>query len=139
MACQENANDNHEIVYGDLSYRIKEAALAVHRYFGPGFLEKVYENALFAKLCRMGIACRQQVPLTVYFDDDGQKLVVGEYTADILVQDDIILEIKAVSVIERVHYVQVRNYLKTTHRRLGLIVNFGTPHLGFERILNSQE
>jgi len=81
MACENNANQSSEegeIVYKELSYRVKEAALAVHKYFGTGFLEKVYENALFGKLVRMGISCQQQAPLKVCFDDDGQKFVVGE-------------------------------------------------------------
>ena len=146
--CEGNAKDNcgeavetpeGQIVYKELSYRVKEAALAVHRYFGPGFLEKVYENALFGKLIRMGVVCRQQVPLKVYFEDDGQKVVVGEYVADILIEDEIVAEVKAVPAIAKAHFVQLRNYLRTTERRLGFLINFGTPRLGFERVLNSRK
>ena len=126
-----------KIVYRGLSYKITEAALAVHHYFGPGFLEKVYENALFFKLCSAGIACRQQEPLKVYYEDGGRKLVVGDYVADILVEGDIIVEVKAAEKLEKVHFAQVRSYLKATDRRLGLLINFGGPRIGFERILNA--
>ena len=126
-----------KIVYRELSYKIKEAALAVHNYFGPGFMEKVYENALFFKLCGAGITCRQQEPLQVYYEDGGRKLVVGEYVADIVVDGDIIIEVKATEGLEKAHFVQVRSYLKATDRRLGLLINFGTSRLGFERVLNA--
>ena len=131
------AGEGEKIVYGEVSYKIKEAALAVHKYFGPGFLEKVYENALFFKLRELGVSCEQQVSMTVFFEDSGRKVAVGEYMADILVQDDIVVEVKAMSGIDKVHFVQVKNYLKATNRRLGLLVNFGTSRLGFERVLNA--
>ena len=63
--------------------------------------------------------------MKVYFEDDGHRLVVGEYVADILIEDDIIAEVKAEKVITRADFAQVRNYLQATGRRLGLIINFG--------------
>ena len=133
-----NGSSDNKIVFKELSFKVKQAALAVHNYFGPGFLEKVYENALFSKLVRMGIDCRQQAPLKVFFEDDGQKLVVGEYVADILIEDELVVEVKAVPEIARAHFVQLNNYLRATERRLGFLVNFGESRLVFERVLNSR-
>ena len=77
-----------ELLYEDLTSRIRQAAFEVHEYFRNGFLEKVYENALAYKLKKQSITCGQQVPLKVYFEDE---VVIGEYIADWVVENKIIL------------------------------------------------
>jgi GxxExxY protein len=119
------------IVYRELSYKIIELALEVHNELGCGFLEKVYENALMVLFERENIPARQQAPADVYF----QERVIGQYFADILVDNKMILELKTVDSITNVHKAQVMNYLRATGLHLGLILNFAKPRLVYQRIV----
>ena len=100
--------NKNKILYKDLSYRIIGLAMEVHRKLGPGFLEKVYENAMVVLLKREHIPAVQQAPITVHFEGE----IVGNYVADILVDEKIILELKCVEMITNVHRAQTLNYLK---------------------------
>jgi len=102
--------NNTNIVFKELSYKVVGLAMKVHSELGGGFLEKVYENALALLLEKEGIPARQQAPVTVRFE--GQS--VGDYFADILVDDKIILELKTVEKIADAHRAQVINYLRAT-------------------------
>ena len=93
----------------------------VYPQLGYGFLEKVYENALVIALTAMGLKVQQQVKIIVYF----QEQVVGEYFADLLVEDVIIVELKAVSRLLLEHEAQLLNYLRATPYEVGLLLNFG--------------
>jgi GxxExxY protein len=124
-------SENENIVYKDLSYKIIELALEVHNELGCGFLEKVYENALMVLLNRENISAKQQAPIDVYF----QSKVVGQYFADILVDDKLILELKTVDAIANIHKAQVLNYLRATGIRLGLILNFAKPRFEYKRLV----
>ena len=119
------------IVYKDLSYKIVGLAMQVHSELGPGFLEKVYENSLMILLNENGISCRSQVAIPVMFHDQ----VVGDYFADVIVQESILLELKAQDRIAEVHKAQVLNYLKATGYRLGILINFGKHRLETQRII----
>ncbi|HHT9138341.1 MAG TPA: GxxExxY protein [Candidatus Wunengus sp. YC60] len=123
--------DTNKILYKDLSYKIAGLAMQVHNKLGYGFLEKVYENALMVLFKREGIQAKQQAPITVYFEEE----VVGEYYADILVEDKIILELKAVEEIIDAHRSQILNYLKATRLQLAIILNFGKDRLESERFI----
>ena len=123
-------NENENIIYKDLSYKIIELALEVHNELGCGFLEKVYENALML-LDREKIPARQQAPADVYF----KSKVIGQYFADILVDNKLILELKTVDVIANIHTAQVLNYLRATGLKLGLILNFGKPRFEYKRLV----
>ncbi|MFQ5769103.1 MAG: GxxExxY protein [bacterium] len=120
------------LLYEDLTEKIRQAAFEVHNYFRNGFLEKVYENALAYKLSQFGIDCQQQVPLKVYFENN---VVVGKYFADLVVENKIIVELKTIENLDKIHYAQVKHYLKSTRFRLGLLINFGKPKLEFKRII----
>ena len=120
-----------KILYKDLSYKIVGLAMQVYNKLGYGFLEKVYENALMVLLRREGIKAEQQTPGTVYFE--GQA--VGDYYADILVEDKIILELKSVEEIINTHISQALNYLKATGLQLAIILNFGKNGLEHERLV----
>ena len=124
-------NENENIIYKDLSYKIIELAFEVHNELGCGFLEKVYENALMILLNRENIPARQQAPADVYFQDK----IVGKYFSDILVDNKLILELKTVDVIANIHKAQVLNYLRDTGLKLGLILNFGKPRLEYKRLV----
>ncbi|MBU1614685.1 GxxExxY protein [bacterium] len=120
------------ILYKELSYKIIGLAMEVHSKLGYGFLEKVYENAMMVLFRREGIKAKQQAPITVYFEGE----VVGEYCADILVEDKIILELKAVEKIVNAHISQTLNYLKATGLELAILLNFGKEKLEYERLAN---
>ena len=124
-------DENKSIIHKELSYKIIELALEVHNELGCGFLEKVYENALMVLLDREGIPARQQAQADVYF----QNKVVGQYFADILVDNKIILELKTVNTISDVHSAQVLNYLRATGIKLGLILNFAKPRFEYKRLV----
>jgi GxxExxY protein len=93
----------------------------VYNTLGYGFLEKVYENSLILELKNHGLACAKQVPITVFYEG----ITVGDYYADIIVEDKIILELKAVDTLVEEHELQLINYLKATKIEIGLLLNFG--------------
>ena len=103
-----------------LTYSINGAVFEVNRVLGPGFLEKVYENALLMELKARGMTAAAQYPIKVRYKDH----IVGEYFADLLVEDQVIIELKTVNKIEKIHEAQLLNYLKATGIKVGLLVNF---------------
>ena len=118
-----------KIVYKHLSYKIVGFSMHIHRKLGHGFLEKVYENTLMVLLRKEGIYAEQQAPTLVYFE--GQE--VGNYVADIVVERQIILELKSIDTMTPAHRAQAINYLKATKLRLALLINFGKKRLEYER------
>ena len=102
----------------------------VHQTLGPGFLEGVYRRALVIELQRLGLATEVEREVAVYYD--GQE--VGTHRLDLLVQKQVILELKTVEALNKVHYAQVRSYLKATGLRLALLVNFAQERAVFRRI-----
>ena len=120
------------VLYPDLSYRIMEAVYEVHNQLGPGYTENIYENALVQELRSRGITCERQRTVPVLYK--GQR--VGTYRLDLLVEGKIIVEIKAVNAITDVFKAQLLAYLKATNLRLGILVNFGTARVTYQRIVN---
>ena len=100
----------------------------VYHQPGYGFLEKVYENAMVLELRRMGLRVEQQVPINVYYGD----AVVGVYYADLVVEDAVLVELKAAKSIDPAHEAQLLNYLRATPYEVGLLLNFG-PKASFKR------
>jgi GxxExxY protein len=121
-------NTDTALAEAELTERVIGIFYAVYNELGHGFLESVYENALALALRETGIAVVQQAPLRVGF----RGHTVGEFRADLLVDDRLIVEIKAVSRLAPVHEVQLVNYLKATGIRVGLLMNFGL-HPQFKR------
>ncbi|MBW2647973.1 MAG: GxxExxY protein [Deltaproteobacteria bacterium] len=120
----------------DITYAINGAVFEVNRVLGPGFLEKVYEKALLVELRRRGLKAESQVPIQVLYKEN----VVGEYIADILVEEKVIVELKTVEKLDKVHEAQLLNYLKATGIRVGLLVNFKHPKTEIKRmVLNLPE
>jgi GxxExxY protein len=105
----------------DLTKKIISCAYKVHNTLGPGFLEKVYENALRIELEKLGIKVQQQEPIKVEYEGH----VVGEYYADLWVDERVVVELKAAQTLVREHEVQLVNYLTATRIDLGLLLNFG--------------
>ena len=112
--------------------QIRETAYAVHRFFGPGHFEKVYENALVNRLTKAGVELEQQVPITVK-DEDGT--VVGEYIADLMLEGELIIELKACECLTKIHECQVLGYLRATKIRHGLLINFGTRKFEIKKFI----
>lgn len=102
---------------------IREMAYAIHVYHGHGHLEKVYENALAHRLRKLGLDVKQQYPLTV-MDEDGT--VIGEYFADMLIEERLIVELKAARDTADEHVAQLLGYLKSSRIEHGLLINFGS-------------
>jgi GxxExxY protein len=121
-----------ELLYGDLTNAVIGAAIQVHRWLGPGQLESAYQRALAKELAFCGIRYRAQVSITSWYRDEP----VGEFFADFIVDDKVILELKVVSRILPVHRAQLVSYLRATDLKLGLILNFQVPILtmGVKRV-----
>jgi len=98
---------------------------------GAGFLEKVYENALAHEIRKTGLSALQQLPVKVHYDE----VEVGDYVADLLVDGQILVELKAVRALDNIHRAQCLNYLKATGYHVCLLVNFGAPKLEVTRIV----
>jgi GxxExxY protein len=120
--------DRKHLMHGDLTDRVLRAFFDVYTQLGHGFLENVYEAALMIALHESGLKVERQVPITVRFR--GQ--CVGEYRADLVVEDVLILEIKAQSALSPINEAQLLNYLKATGMQVGLLLNFG-PKPQFKR------
>ncbi|MFN3166613.1 MAG: GxxExxY protein [Phycisphaeraceae bacterium] len=116
----------------DLTERVIGCAFAVSNTLGAGFLEKVYENALALDLRRAGLAVEQQHPVRVFYHGE----VVGDYVADLFVDQRLIIEIKAVKAIDPVHVAQCINYLRASQFHVGLLLNFGKPTLEVRRLVH---
>ena len=114
-----------------LSGQIIEAAIAVHKELGPGFLESIYENATKAALRHRGIVHEAQKEVTIIFE--GEE--VGVHRLDLLVAGQIVVELKAIKALEDIHFAQVKSYLKATGLRVGLLMNFYSPTLVVKRIV----
>ena len=115
-----------------ISERIIGCAQRVSNTLGCGFLERVYENALAHELGKAGLAVAQQRRFVVVYDG----VSVGDYIADLVVEDQVIVETKVVKVLEDIHMAQCLNYLKATGLKLGLVVNFTTPRIAVRRVVN---
>ena len=117
----------------DITYAINGAVFEVNRVLGPGLLEKVYENAVLIELRSRGLKAEAQVPIKVLYKDD----VVGEYKADILVEEKVIIELKTVESLEKIHEAQLLNYLRATGLNIGMLVNFRHPKAQIKRLVHN--
>ena len=114
-----------------ISERVISCAFEVSNALGSGFLESVYENALALELASKGLAFEQQKQIKVVY----RGKVVGNYVADLVVEDGLLVELKALSGFSKTHEAQLMNYLKATGINVGLLLNFGTPRLGVRRLV----
>jgi GxxExxY protein len=127
----DNGGQNTMNELEQLTYQINGAIFEVNQVLGVGFLEKVYENALFCELIARGLQVERQVPIKV----DYKGTPVGEYFANIVVENKVIMELKAVDCLQKIHEAQLLNYLKATGCRIGLLVNFTYPKAEIKRFV----
>ena len=109
------------LIHQELTDIILKCFYTVYNRLGYGFLEKVYENAMIHELSKNELSCSKQVPIRVLYDEK----VVGDYYADIIVENCVIIELKASEVLAEEHELQLLNYLKATDKEVGLLLNFG--------------
>jgi GxxExxY protein len=114
--------------------RVRETAYAIHTYHGSGYLEKVYENALVHRLREQGLDVKQQHQLIVN-DEDGTE--IGEYYADLLIENELIVELKTSKVITSEHTARLLHYLKSTGKEHGLLINFGSYKFYIKKYVKS--
>ena len=117
--------------FEELSGRILAAAVDVHKALGPGFLESIYQKAMEVALEHRGIPYDRQRDVMVYFE----QVFVGLHRLDLVVENQIILELKAVKALEDIHFAQLRSYLKATGLKVGLLLNFNAPTLVTKRVV----
>lgn len=123
-----------DLIYKEEFFKIKEACIEVRKELGNGFLEKVYENSLKLELEAKGFATESQKKLVVKYKNNS----VGEYIADLVLDEKIIIELKTTNSLTDIHKAQILNYLKATGYKLGILINFPPDSTGFdiERIPN---
>lgn len=121
-----------DLLYPELSYRIMQAVFEVHNHLGPGFTEDIYENALAMELELQSIPFERQKQIQVHYKDR----FVGNYRLDMVVNQKIILELKAISTLNEIFRAQLDSYLHATGLQLGILINFGTKRVQFDRIPN---
>jgi len=123
-----------ESLYTDVTSRIIDAAIKVHRILGPGFLESIYEAALAHEFDLRGIPYQRQVTFQVGY----KGIVAGEHRLDFLVEDKVVLDLKAVKDFEKIHTVKTLSYMHATKKRVGLLINFNKVRLvdGVKRLQN---
>jgi GxxExxY protein len=117
--------------FEELSGRIIEAAIHVHKELGPGYLESIYENAMKVALRKRGIPFEFQKEVRIFYESEE----VGTHRLDLAVDDEIIVELKAIKALEEIHFAQLKSYLKATGLRVGLLMNFNAPTLVVKRFV----
>lgn len=127
---KESRNAGTELRDSETTGTVIAAAIAVHRELDPGFLESIYEQALAVEFALRGIAFIRQKPIPLFYRDHQ----IGEHRLDFLVEDKIVVELKAIEKLENVHFAIVRSYLKATGLADGLILNFSTVPLIVKRV-----
>jgi len=123
--------DGHRWETNQITEAVIGAAYKVANALGSGFLEKVYENALAIEIRKAGLAVVQQNPIQVKYE----AAIVGEFVADLLVQDEVLVELKAVKSLDEIHLAQCLNYLKATGLKVCLLINFGNPRIEIKRVM----
>jgi GxxExxY protein len=123
--------DKHRWETNQITEAVIGAAFKIGNALGSGFLEKVYENALAIEIRKSGLLVIQQHPISVKYE----AAVVGEFITDLLVQDEVLVELKAVKALDEIHLAQCLNYLKATSLRVCLLINFGNPKIEIKRVM----
>jgi GxxExxY protein len=121
-----------KVIHRELSYKVMQAVFEVHNTLGPGFVETVYEEALVYELELRGIVFERQKETVVHY----KGRTVGTHRLDLVVDDKIVLELKAVSALTDAFKRQTLSYLRATGAKLGILINFGTPRVEYTRIAN---
>jgi GxxExxY protein len=120
-----------KLVHEDLTGKIIGAAIDVHRKMGPGFIESIYEKALVIELKKRDLKVAQQLDVPILYEG----IEVGCHRIDLYVEDEIVIEMKAIKNIEEIHFAIAKSYLKAVNKKHGLILNFSKPTLEIKRVI----
>jgi len=120
------------MIHEGLTGKILEACFEVSNELGIGYIESVYEKALQVALIQKGLSVERQLPISVSF----RGVMVGDFSADIVVEGKVLLELKAADTLLNRHFAQLLNYLRATSIDVGMVINFGTPKLQYRRFNN---
>lgn len=123
-----------EIIHSDITGKIIGAAMKVHSTLGNGFQENIYQRALAIELAKQGMSFQRELEMNIYYD--GQE--IGTRRADFLVENKVLVELKALITLEDVHLAQAINYLEAYILKIGLLLNFGAKSLECRRLINSK-
>ncbi len=123
-----------KLIYKELSYEIIGSAMKVYNTLGYDYLEKVYEKALTISLKKKRIFVETQTSIKIEFD----RVVIGDYICDMLVDELVIVEVKAVNNLSKYRVAQLINYLRGANKKLGLLINFGSDKLEYKKVLNKE-
>lgn len=127
-----NAMVNKEYKYSDITEKIIGCAMKVHRFFGAGFPEIIYQRALIIELEKIGLKCRSEVEKDIYYEEH----FIGKRRLDLLVEDVVLAELKAISELDPASYNKIINYLKVFKIEVGLLLNFGSERLQYKRFVH---
>ena len=131
---QESRKAGKDLQDADVTHRIIGAAIRVHRALGPGFLESVYEEALAVEFALSGIQFVRQKTVPLFYKDHQ----IGEHRLDFLIEERVVVELKAIRALEDIHFAVGRSYLKATNLHDGLLLNFATVPLTIKRFCREQ-
>ena len=121
-----------KFLYGELTDKIIELAIKIHKKLGAGFIEKVYEKALMIELKKTNMRFEKQMPRRVEYDG----ILMGDQRVDFIIENKVIVELKAVTELGTIHKAQMISYLKTANKKVGLLLNFARPQLEIKRVMN---
>jgi GxxExxY protein len=122
-----------EYKYSDLTHKIIGCAMQVHSFLGNGFQEVVYQRALALEMSKAGLSYARELEMPIYYKEYREP--IGLRRVDFLVDDKVLVELKAIGQIEDVHLVQILNYIKAYKLDIGLLINFGEKSLNFKRLI----
>jgi len=123
--------------YSDITGKIIGCAMEVHKFLGNGFQEVIYQRALAIELEQAGLYFQREIEQPIYYKDCNQP--IGERRADFIVENCVLVELKAVIQLEEVHWAQILNYLKAYRFEVGLLINFGAKSLEWKRFVRSEK
>ena len=127
--------DEKDYKHADVTRKIIGAAMKVHSILGNGFQEVIYQRALAIELGKQGLVFQREREMQIYYDDQE----IGTRRVDFLVEDKVMVELKALTVLEDVHLAQAINYLEAYGLEVGLLINFGAKSLQYRRVVNSKK
>ncbi|MDE0184913.1 MAG: GxxExxY protein [Candidatus Poribacteria bacterium] len=127
---------NENLKHRDITEKIIGAAFEVHKFLGNGFQEVIYQRGLAIELARAGLAFAREMERGIFYKDVQEP--IGTRRADFVVEEKVLVELKAISELEDVHIAQVLNYLRTYRLEVGLLINFGSKKLTFKRLILTQ-
>lgn len=128
----QKEKETRKFLHEELTDNIIGAAIDVHKALGPGFVEKIYQRALYLELKNRNIGCEREKSIRVYYKNTS----LGYQTVDFVIEGKILVELKAVSQLNNIHQAQLLSYLKAANLRVGLLLNFAAPKLEIKRIAN---